>query len=165
MSNNIYVQNKDKFIYEVVNTKPYSSTKPEFNSLYMWVDLKLVAGIDYINPDTSNVQGYLSANNFIETIQEDGFNWLFMEESLINCLKENGYTVIEKLPKMREIDFDYSTVDFSDEDDFNLDDIIEEMRANNFDDIICVDTEDNDYNIFEEDYFHVIGGVDLRLNK
>ena len=89
----IYVRNNDNLIYVVESVTSYNN-----GCDYMQVNLKLVAGIDYINPDENDMQGWCSANNFIEEVQEDSINQYFIKESMIEALENNDYTIVENVP-------------------------------------------------------------------
>lgn len=89
----IYVRNNDNLIYIVESVTSYNN-----GCDYMQVNLKLVAGIDYINPDENNMQGWCSANNFVEEVQEDSINQYFIKESMVEALENNDYTIVENVP-------------------------------------------------------------------
>lgn len=74
------------------NMELYAITEDN-NQDYMSVELKLVAGWDYIDPDTSDAQGWVPADRFIEDVQYESVVFCFLSEGLIECLEENGYTV------------------------------------------------------------------------
>lgn len=96
----MYVKNDD-LIYEVkFNGKDmvYYENKPK-NS-YIVLGLELVCGWDYVNPDYSDTQGYVSAEHFIDDVQYDNVVCYFVTESVENALEENGYEIIDKLPKI-----------------------------------------------------------------
>ena len=88
-----YVKEADtKFIYEVsIGAKEDS---------YMILDLNLVCGIDYINPDQQydDRQGYVRADRFVADVQTAQCVCYYWEESIQECLETNGYEVIDKLP-------------------------------------------------------------------
>ena len=88
----MYVKNKDNFIYEV------KINRMEEN--YFILGLELVAGWDYVDRDNSDTQGYIKAENFNEDIQCDTIVCYFWEESIKDRLLEDGYTIVEKLPKI-----------------------------------------------------------------
>lgn len=89
----IYVRNSDNLIYVVESVTSYNN-----GCDYLQVNLKLVAGMDYIIPDENDVQGWCSANNFVEEIQEDSINQYFIKESMIEALENNDYTIVENVP-------------------------------------------------------------------
>ena len=96
----IYVRNNDNLIYVVESVTSYNN-----GCDYMQVNLKLVAGIDYINPDENDMQGWCSANNFVEEVQEDSINQYFIKESMVKALENmvkalenNDYTIVENVP-------------------------------------------------------------------
>lgn len=89
----IYVRNNDNLIYVVESVTSYNN-----GCDYMQVNLKLVAGIDYINPDENDMQDWCSANNFVEEVQEDSINQYFIKESMVEALENNDYTIVENVP-------------------------------------------------------------------
>ncbi|MGP0689872.1 hypothetical protein ACW5UC_25355 [Priestia aryabhattai] len=86
----IHVINEDKMIYKVEQFKQIGSR--EFALTYM---LELIAGWDYVEPDMSNKQGFISANMFTDEVQSDFLTVYPLLESLGERLKEEGYTVID----------------------------------------------------------------------
>ena len=89
----IYVRNNDNLIYVVESVTSYNN-----GCDYLQVNLKLVAGMDYISPDENDVQSLCSANNFVEEVQEDSINQYFIKESMIEALENNDYTIVENVP-------------------------------------------------------------------
>lgn len=87
----IYVKNEDNLIYQVKSVNMYDNTN------YLTVDLELVAGYDYVNPDHSDKQGYVSAERFVESVQNESVVVYFLEESVKEVLEAN-YEILEKLP-------------------------------------------------------------------
>lgn len=85
----VYVMNEDRLIYKLSSVEEISCTG--YGLSYM---LDLVAGHDYINPDESNAQGFVSAEAFVESVQWESFTVYPLEESLGERLTEEGYTVI-----------------------------------------------------------------------
>lgn len=90
----IYVKNDEDFIYKVTSFETYDNT----NIIYL--NLQLVTGIDYVNTDESDIINYVPADRFVEDIQNETVIQCLFEEGMIEALKENGYKVIEKLPKI-----------------------------------------------------------------
>ena len=89
----LYVINKDKFIYEVGDI--------EFRSDgWVNIELNLVCGIDYINPDESNVQGYVDKSRFVESMQTEDLSCDILNESIKATLEYYEYKVVDKLPKI-----------------------------------------------------------------
>lgn len=84
---NVYAITEDKLVYKVSSMEVYD------NQNYMSVELKLVAGWDYVDPDTSDLMGWVPADRFIDDLQYDSVVQYFLEEGLVECLEENGYTV------------------------------------------------------------------------
>lgn len=87
----IYVQNADKFIYTVADIELRADGWAN-----IWLDL--VCGIDYINPDESNAQGYVGKENFVE--ETEIITCDMMNESITQALEYHGYTVIKELPQI-----------------------------------------------------------------
>lgn len=84
---NIYAINEGKLVYQVSNIELNKGTD------YLSIELKLVAGWDYIGD--SNTQGWAAADNFVEDVQYESIIQYFLKEGLIECLEGNGYTVVE----------------------------------------------------------------------
>ena len=84
---NIYAINEDKLVYQVSNIELNKGTD------YLNVELKLVAGWDYIGD--SNAQGQAAADNSVEDVQYESVVQYFLKEGLIECLEENRYIVVE----------------------------------------------------------------------
>lgn len=81
----LYVQNEDKMVYSVEMKLQQAS---EF---YYHLELTLVSGWDYVNPDENDIQGYVGANKFIEEVQWESYTFYPMEETILDRLKEEGY--------------------------------------------------------------------------
>ena len=62
------------------------------------INLILVAGYDYINTDENDIQGYVSASNFVDGVQDETVVQYFMVESMKQCLIDNGYEILDTLP-------------------------------------------------------------------
>lgn len=86
----VHVINEDKMIYKISRYRELQSSELGFT-----YDLDLVAGYDYINTDENNIQGFVTANNFIDDVQWDTLTVYPLSESLGERLKEQGYTVIK----------------------------------------------------------------------
>lgn len=84
---NLYALNEDKFVYCVESIESYD------NHDYFSVELKLVAGWDYL--DDSNSQGWVPADRFIDDVQYDSIVQYFTIESLTEALEEKGYKVVK----------------------------------------------------------------------
>ncbi|AEZ50268.1 major capsid protein [Bacillus phage BCPG3] len=55
------------------------------------VDMELVAGIEYVNPDYSDVQGWVSKEAFVEHTHNETFTFYPMVETLKEALEEAGF--------------------------------------------------------------------------
>lgn len=87
-----YVVNTDeKLVYKVGEFETYGNTD------YILVELELVAGWDYVNPDENDVQGWVGADRFVEDIQFEYVTQYFLAEGMKEALEANGYTVLEKI--------------------------------------------------------------------
>lgn len=91
----VYAKNNENLVYVVESVTSYNN-----GCDYMQINLKLVAGLDYINPDESDVQGWCSADNFVDEVQDEYVTQYFVTESMIECLEENGYTIMEHAPNI-----------------------------------------------------------------
>lgn len=83
-----YVQDDDKKIYEVGSFEVYDGYK----SIHL--NLELVAGWDYVNPDYNDIQGYVPADRFIDDVQCETVIQYFLEESATEALESDGYYII-----------------------------------------------------------------------
>lgn len=88
-NNKFYVYNVDeKLVYLVNEYETY------YNSEAIHIYLELVAGWDYVNPDENDVQGWVSAENFVEDVQSEIVSQYFLKEGMHEALQENGYTIL-----------------------------------------------------------------------
>ena len=88
----IYVKNEEGFVYKVESFETYDG--------YDWfqLNLVLVCGQDYVNPDVSDIQGWCPPERFAEHLHIEQEICYFMKESVIDCLKSNGWEILEKCP-------------------------------------------------------------------
>lgn len=87
-----YVENKEnKLVYQV------SEYNTHYDSSYIAINLELVAGWDYVNPDENDVQGWCPANRFVEDVQLEIIPQYFLEEGMKEALEANDYTVLENI--------------------------------------------------------------------
>ena len=92
----MFLVRKEDYIYDVK-----SPTLLSGNDLSLLYDLELICGLDYIDTDCSDIQGWIGASNFSESVQLDSITVL-CDESLLERLKEEGYKRIDKLPCIHE---------------------------------------------------------------
>lgn len=94
-----YVMNEDeKLVYKVGEFESFS------NHESIHIHLELVAGWDYVNPDYNDVQGWCSADRFVEDIQFEIVSQYFLKEGMEEALEENGYTILEEItPALQKI--------------------------------------------------------------
>lgn len=93
-----YVINEENLVYKVGEFETYGNTD------YILWELELVAGVDYVNPDENDVQGYVPADRFIEDVQYEYVNQYFLKEGAEEALEANGYTVLENIiPDLQKI--------------------------------------------------------------
>ena len=88
----IYAKNEEKLVYKVESIEIYDG----YDSLRL--NLVLICGWDYINPDASDKQGWCPANKFIEDVQDTQEICYIMSESIKECLETNGYEILEECP-------------------------------------------------------------------
>lgn len=94
---NLYVINAtDDMIYEVKHV----DTQYKGMNSYSTYSLYLVAGMEYINPDYSDQQGWVGPDRFVDDVQYDSIVHYFVTESLEDCLADNGYAIIDRLPQI-----------------------------------------------------------------
>lgn len=98
-NNKFYVVNDDeKMVYKVGEYETYS------NCTYLQINLELVAGWDYVNPDYNDVQGWCPADRFVEDVQFEMVSQYFLKEGMEEALEANGYTVLEEInPSLQAI--------------------------------------------------------------
>ena len=62
-----YLGNRKFYVYNSMEKLVYLVNEFEayYNSEYLQIHLELVAGWDYVNPDENDVQGWVSAENFV----------------------------------------------------------------------------------------------------
>lgn len=88
-SNKFYVMNEDaKLVYKVAEFETYGDAE------FITVELELVAGWDYVNPDENDVQGWVGADRFVEDIQFEYVNQYFLVEGMKEALEANDYTIL-----------------------------------------------------------------------
>lgn len=92
-----YVRNDDNMIYEIGTFEVYDG----YNSIHL--NLELVAGWDYVNPDYNDIQGYVPADRFIEDVQTDTVIQYFLEESATDALESDGYYIITLPESVKKI--------------------------------------------------------------
>lgn len=92
------VNDTENLVYEVNNFETYG------NANFISIELELVAGWDYVNPDENDIQGWVSADNFVEDVQFEYVSQYLIKEGMEEALKENGYTVLENIaPNLQKI--------------------------------------------------------------
>lgn len=94
-----YVVNEDeKLVYKVGEFETYG------NANFITIELELVAGWDYVNPDENDIQGFVPADRFVEDVQFEYINQYLLEEGMKEALEANGYTVLENInPSLQAI--------------------------------------------------------------
>jgi isopentenyldiphosphate isomerase len=85
----VHVINEDKLIYKVYSVEQLGSEEICYN-----YNFELIAGHDYINPDESDAQGFVTADKFVEYLQHHNITVFPLTESLGSRLEEDGFTVI-----------------------------------------------------------------------
>lgn len=93
-----YVINGENLVYKVGEFETYGNTD------YILWELELVAGIDYVDVDYSDIQDWVAADNFVEDVQYEYVSQYFLAEGAKEALEANGYTVLE------EIDFNLQAI-------------------------------------------------------
>lgn len=93
-----YVVNGKKLVYKVGEFETYG------NANFITIELELVAGWDYVNPDENDIQGFVPADRFVEDVQFEYINQYLLEEGMKEALEANGYTVLENInPSLQAI--------------------------------------------------------------
>ena len=98
-SNKFYVVNEDeKLVYKVGEYETFSGCT------YLQINLELVAGWDYVNPDCNDVQGWCPADRFVEDVQFETALQYFLKEGMEEALEANGFTILEEInPSLQTI--------------------------------------------------------------
>ena len=86
-----YVINDENLVYKVGEYETYS------NADFITFELELVAGLDYVDADMSDIQDWVSAENFVEDVQYEYINQLFLVEGLNEALEYHGYTILKEI--------------------------------------------------------------------
>jgi hypothetical protein len=63
---------------------------------FIYLNLTLVAGIDYIDPDMSDKQGWCKPSNFISEVQTDTIICYIEVESIKNALMDYDYEIVDE---------------------------------------------------------------------
>lgn len=88
--NPIYFMKEDsKLIYRVDSVEEVGS----FTHALRY-NMSLVAGYDYVEPDYSDKQGWVSKEAFVEEIQDEDLLVYPLEESLLENAESEGYKFI-----------------------------------------------------------------------
>lgn len=91
-SHKFYVENEeDKLIYKVGSYETYADCN------YLRINLELVAGWDYVNPDENDIQGWCPADKFVEDVQTETVIQYFLQEGMKEALEANDYKVLENI--------------------------------------------------------------------
>lgn len=93
LSKQIYVENRDNLIYEVKSIDLHPNAMA-------YLHLDLVCGYDYVDPDNSDLQGYVDKSNFVEEVQHETISCDFINESLRIAVSLDGYNIRKELPKI-----------------------------------------------------------------
>ncbi len=89
----LFVENCDHLIYELKDIELMGN-----GLAYLYLDL--VCGYDYVNPDESDLQGYVDNSRFVEEVQHEIVSCDVMAESFVKALNNDGYTILSELPKI-----------------------------------------------------------------
>ena len=94
-----YVMNADeKLVYKVSEFEVFDNYEA------IQIHLELVAGWDYVNPDENDVQGWCSANRFVEDVQSEIVAQYFLVEGMKEALEANDYTILEDItPDLQKV--------------------------------------------------------------
>ena len=91
-SNKFYVMNEaEKLVYKVSEYETF------YDCSYLQINLELVAGWDYVNPDYNDVQGWCPADRFVEDVQFEMVSQYFLQEGMKEALEANDYTILEEI--------------------------------------------------------------------
>ena len=102
--NDLYVMNEDKMIYKVSFDRDSRDLKWTLeNANRVNITLELVYGIDYINPDENDVQGYVGKESFTEDVHYDYTSVYLFDETLKEVLESEGYKILGSLENVNKI--------------------------------------------------------------
>lgn len=93
LSKQIFVKNSGDLVYTVKSIELHPSA-------IAYLHLDLVCGYDYVDPDNSDLQGYVGNDKFIEEVQHDMLSCDLLTESITTTLTDNGYRILNELPKI-----------------------------------------------------------------
>ena len=98
-SHKFYVIDEDKkLVYKVGEFETYGDAN------FISVELELVAGWDYVDPDYNDVQGWVGADRFVEDVQYEYITQYILEEGMKDAIKENGFVILEEIsPSLQKI--------------------------------------------------------------
>jgi len=71
------------------------------NDFGLSVDMELIAGIEYVNPDYSNAQGWVSKEAFVEHTHDETFTFYPFVETLAEALKEAGFKQLSTIASIK----------------------------------------------------------------
>ena len=91
----VFVESDEKLIYKIKDIEV-------FGNGIAYIHLELVCGYDYIDPDTSDIQGYVDKSLFVEEVQDETVSCDILTESLLEALNDMGYRVKNELPKIHK---------------------------------------------------------------
>ena len=98
-NNKFYViDDEDRLVYKVATYETFDGCT------YLQINLELVAGWDYINPDENDEQGWCPAEKFMEEVQSETVNQYFLKEGMEEALEAHDFTIMNALsPKLKAI--------------------------------------------------------------
>ena len=86
-----YVINDENLVYKVGEFETYG------NADFITWELELVAGLDYVNPDESDIQDWVPAENFVDDVRYEYINQLFIVEGAKEALEYHDYKILDKI--------------------------------------------------------------------
>lgn len=86
-----YVVNEENLVYKVGEYETFS------NADCITFGLELVAGLDYVDVDYSDIQDWVSAENFVDDVQYECINQYFLVEGAKEAFEANGYTILTEI--------------------------------------------------------------------
>lgn len=93
----MFIVQKENLIYEVKSPRVVSS-----KDMSLEYPLQLVCGIEYIDPDYSDKEGWVDCSRFVDELQEDNILVLY-DEDLSTRLCDDGYIKLDKLPHIHSV--------------------------------------------------------------
>lgn len=81
----------DGLVYKLDSLNVYNGGRD-----YHEMNLELICGWDYIDPDMGDEMGWCKPDRFVESVRSETVPLYYLWESAEAALKENGYEIIDE---------------------------------------------------------------------